>query len=203
MTRTLAVLLFLGVTSCTMRIGSPAPAAAAAPAPAPIPQARAVPAAANPSRPIATQGRTLGKRVRRPASTTATPAPASQPTATDTSSVAQLCVDEINRYRATLGLRALERAADREGCADKQIRDDATSGKWHGTFGACGEALQNECNSSPTPKDKMIKGCLQGMWNEGPGGGHYEAMKNPSVTKVWCGFYTEPGGGVWSVQDFR
>ncbi len=118
------------------------------------------------------------------------------------SSVAQLCVDEINRYRATLGLRPLVRAADKEACADGQIRDDAQSGHWHGSYGRCGESLQNECSSSPTGQADFIKGCLRGMWNEGPGGGHYEAMKNPTVTKVWCGFHTTPSGDRWSVQDF-
>lgn len=128
--------------------------------------------------------------------------PSTAPSGTS-SSVAQLCVDEINRYRATLGLRPLARAADREGCADGQIRDDAQSGNWHGRFGACGESLQNECMSSPTKADDMIRGCLKGMWAEGPGGGHYENMKNASATQVWCGFHTKPNGDVWSVQDFR
>ena len=41
------------------------------------------------------------------------------------------------------------------------------------------------------------------MWNEGPGGGHYENMKSPTAKEVWCGFYTAPDGAVWSVQDFR
>jgi hypothetical protein len=129
--------------------------------------------------------------------------PSASPSASDASSVAQLCVDEINRYRATLGLRALERASDREACADGQIRDDAQSGKWHGRFGACGESAQNECSASPTEKADMIKGCLRGMWNEGPGGGHYENMKSASASKVWCGFHTTPSGDVWSVQDFK
>jgi erythromycin esterase-like protein len=141
--------------------------------------------------------RTLNKRVARPTPSRPTQAP------TNDASVAQLCVDEINRYRATLGQRALERASDREGCADGQIKDDAHSGNWHGRFGACGESAQNECNSSPTAQGDFIKGCLRGMWNEGPGGGHYENMKSASATKVWCGFYTAPGGEVWSVQDFR
>lgn len=182
------VLLSLGVTSCTVRMGTemrPAP-------PSPIPIARAVPTpvARSPARVL--RKRTLPRRTE-----------PSRGTSNNDSSVAQLCVDEINRYRATLGLRALERASDREGCADGQIRDDAQSGNWHGRFGACGESAQNECNSSPTAQGDFIKGCLRGMWNEGPGGGHYENMKSASATTVWCGFYTEPSGGVWSVQDFR
>jgi hypothetical protein len=127
----------------------------------------------------------------------------SHSTSTATTSDAQLCVDEINRYRASLGLRALERASDREGCAEGEIKDDAQSGHWHGRFGACGESAQNECNHSPTARPDMIKGCLRGMWSEGPGGGHYENMKSATATRVWCGFYTTPSGDVWSVQDYR
>ena len=42
---------------------------------------------------------------------------------------------------------------------------------------------------------------------EGPGEpfsdhGHYINMTNESYTKVACGFYTTPGGAVWSVQNF-
>ena len=189
MTRALALVLFLGMTSCSVRMGA-GPGSEMRPASAaPDTQARAAPT------------KVLRKRTRvaRPAPSQ----PASPAATTNDSSVAQICVDEINRYRATLGLRALTRAPENEGCANGQIRDDAQSGKWHGSFGRCGESLQNECMSSPTGQADFIKGCLKNMWNEGPGGGHYEAMKNGSATKVWCGFYTAPNGDVWSVQDFR
>ena len=186
MLRLFTLMLFLGVTSCAVRVGTPMRPASAAPAP----EMRAAPSNAGPTR-------TLRKRSLPRVARTPTPPPA-----TDNGSVAQLCVDEINRYRSTLGLRPLERAHDREACANGQIADDARSGKWHGSFGGCGESLQNECMSSPTSSEDMIKGCLRNMWNEGPGGGHYEAMKS-STTKVWCGFYTAPNGDVWSIQDFR
>jgi hypothetical protein len=129
--------------------------------------------------------RTLNKRAR---PRLAAPASAPAPRSTNDGSVAQLCVDEINRYRATLGLRPLQRDPAREGCADGQIRDDAESGRWHGSSGRCGESLQNECMESPNDEARMIKNCLRGMWAEGPGGGHYEAMKNESMTRVWLGF---------------
>jgi hypothetical protein len=41
------------------------------------------------------------------------------------------------------------------------------------------------------------------MWDEGPGGGHYENMKSTDSTRVACGFYITPGGDVWSVQNFQ
>jgi len=49
----------------------------------------------------------------------------------------------------------------------------------------------------------MIPKCLESMWGEGPGGGHYEAMAATRFTKVACGFGTASGGGIWSVQNFR
>jgi hypothetical protein len=49
----------------------------------------------------------------------------------------------------------------------------------------------------------MIAGCLKAMWKEGPGGGHYDNMRNTKYTKVACGFSVLPNGDVWAVQNFR
>jgi hypothetical protein len=39
------------------------------------------------------------------------------------------------------------------------------------------------------------------MWNEGPGGGHYENMANAAYKEVSCGY--APGGkGQWMIQNF-
>ena len=187
MTRRLLLAVVVGSTACTVHVG-PSVRPTSAPRTAEV---APTPKASPPRGPlIAAMG------PRRPRT-----APAARPG--DSSELAQLCVDEINRYRATLGLHPLQRAADREACADGQIADDARTGHWHGRFGACGESAQNECNASPTDRAQMIKGCLRGMWGEGPGGGHYENMKSATATRVWCGFHTTPSGDVWSVQDFR
>jgi hypothetical protein len=190
--RALAFVLLLGASSCAVYIG---------PEPRPVRASRAPTSA--PVRYVPAIGHVHRRAIpHAPAPAPVPRAPGTAPPAPD-ASVAQLCVDEINRYRATLGLGPLERASDREACANGQVAADASSGHWHGRFGACGDAAQNECNASPTPAADMIKGCLHGMWSEGPGGGHYENMKSASATKVWCGFYTTPNGDVWSVQDFR
>src|SRR5688572_6461953 len=98
MTRALALVLLLGMTSCSVRWGSGS-------------EMRPVSVAQAPTK-------VLHKRKRDARPTPSQP----QPTpATNDSSVAQLCVDEINRYRATLGLRALSRAPENEGCANGQI----------------------------------------------------------------------------------
>lgn len=115
----------------------------------------------------------------------------------------QLCVDLINGYRATVGSPALARWTDAEGCSDSEAQSDSETGTPHGAFGQCGESAQDECpgwSGSPT---EVITGCLQLMWDEGPGGGHYENMKSTSSTRVACGFHTTAGGDVWSVQNFQ
>jgi hypothetical protein len=117
------------------------------------------------------------------------------------------CVDRINGFRATLDLAPLGRWRDIEACADSQAEQDSKSGHPHGAFGDCGEMAQNECPGWGS-LDDIIEGCLQAMWDEGPGAdfnahGHYINMSNPDYTRVACGFYTTADGQVWAVQDFR
>ncbi len=117
------------------------------------------------------------------------------------------CVDRINELRATIDLPPLERWEDAEECADDQARQDSESGTAHGAFGQCGESAQNECPGWPS-YDDIVEGCLQMMWDEGPGEpysehGHYINMTNPAYAEVACGFHVTSDGSVWAVQDFR
>ena len=118
-------------------------------------------------------------------------------------SLEQLCVDTINQYRATLGLKPYVRWTTAETCSDGEAASDSKTGKAHGAFGTCGEMAQNECPGWPGPADTMIPSCLKSMWGEGPGGGHYENMASTKYTQVSCGFYVLPNGSVWAVQNFR
>jgi hypothetical protein len=88
-------------------------------------------------------------------------------------------------------------------CADGEAKSDALSGTPHGAFGTCGETAQNECPGWPGTATQAVTGCLKAMWDEGPGGGHYDNMTTTSRTKVACGFYQTTGGQWWIVQDFR
>jgi len=116
---------------------------------------------------------------------------------------AQDCVDTINRYRASVGLPPYARWTDGEACASGEARKDAQSMQAHSAFASCGEFAQNECPGWPGPPDAMIGQCLQMMWMEGPGGGHYDNMTSKSYTQVACGFYVLGDGSVWAAQDFR
>jgi hypothetical protein len=119
----------------------------------------------------------------------------------------QACVDRINDFRDTIGMGPLARWEDAESCADDEARQDSESGVAHGAFGQCDEWAQNECPGWPSVDD-VIQGCLQSMWNEGPGEpysehGHYINMTNESYTKVACGFYETPDATIWAVQNFQ
>jgi hypothetical protein len=117
----------------------------------------------------------------------------------------QACVDHVNALRATKQLPALTRWKANEACADAQAQNDSMTGKAHGAFFSCPNLAQNECPDwrSTTGARGIVPGCLDLMWAEGPGGGHYENMIRHGYTFLACGFYTTPDGRVWSVQDFR
>jgi hypothetical protein len=119
----------------------------------------------------------------------------------------QQCVDRINGFRASIGLPPYERWREAEGCADDEAESDSRSGVYHGAFPDCGESAQNECPDWSS-LDSIISGCLQMMWDEGPGAdfqthGHYINMSSTSYSRVACGFYVTGSGMVWAVQDFR
>jgi len=97
----------------------------------------------------------------------------------------QVCVDFVNAFRASLGVPPLTRNKDKESCVDKQAAYDSTHGA-HAAFGQCQEYGQCECPNWPNSLN--FTQCLQQMINEGPGGGHYEIMKNPNYKSIACGF---------------
>jgi hypothetical protein len=109
----------------------------------------------------------------------------------------QQCVHRVNDYRGTLGLKryAWYRAGDT--CVDTQAHMDYVSGTAHSAFGHCGEWGQCECpgwgggNNATllSVADQIVTGCLQSMWDEGPGGGHHDIMASTGYTKMAAGFY--------------
>lgn len=130
-------------------------------------------------------------------------APASPPSTGDPH---QDCVDRINQLRWECQcLPPLARWTEAESCTDEQSGADQSGGGAHANFGDCNEYGQNTCPDWGS-NDDIISGCLQSMWDEGPGEpfsahGHYINMTNPDYTKVACGF-SNGGGGVWSNQNF-
>lgn len=118
----------------------------------------------------------------------------------------EICVAEINKWRATENLPPLQRWSSAETCSDGEAKSDAETGTAHGAFGRCTENAQNECPGWPGKPEQMIAGCLKMMWEEKFGSGekgHYLNMKSTSFSKVACGFHVTSGGKVWAVQNFR
>jgi hypothetical protein len=125
----------------------------------------------------------------------------------------QQIVHRINTYRATLHLKHLVRYAAKEACLDSQAMNDYTTNTAHGAFGRCKEMAQNECpgwggTTVAAATNSIITGCLQSMWDEGPGTpysahGHYINMTDSTRTKTAAGFYwVTSTKKIWSVQDF-
>lgn len=117
------------------------------------------------------------------------------------------CVDRTNELRASMQLPPIPRLASAEPCVDGQAKSDSETGKAHGAFDAClGQvknwrgAAQNECPGYGSV-ESALGTCLDMMWAEGPGGGHFDNMVGDS-TQTACGFYTTPQGKVWMIQDF-
>jgi hypothetical protein len=118
----------------------------------------------------------------------------------------QACVDRVNAFRATIGMGPLIRYTAKEACVDSQAMHDATVNKAHDYFGKCGESAQNECPGWSSA-DQIVSGCMQSMWDEGPGTpysahGHYINMTNPAYTRIAVGFYAKSQTVVWGIQDF-
>ena len=121
------------------------------------------------------------------------------------------CVRRINQLRWKCQcLPPLARWKGGEKCANQHSKYDAKRGI-HAGFnrGVCEPKgfAQNECPAWPSTT-RIIDGCLQRMWDEGPGRrfskhGHYLNMSSPRYKRVACGFAKASDGEVWSVQNFR
>lgn len=121
------------------------------------------------------------------------------------------CVTRINQLRWECQcLPPLERWNEAEGCADQHSEYDSSRSA-HAGFrdDICSPrgSAQNECPGWGSTQ-QIVSGCLQAMWDEGPGEpysehGHYINMTNPEYTRVACGFYETGDGRFWSVQNFQ
>lgn len=114
-----------------------------------------------------------------------------------------MCWSTINEYRKSIGLAPYERWIEAEACSDESAKRDAERNQPHGSLGNCGEVAQNECPGNPGPAKDGIPVCLAMMWDEGPGGGHYDSMTSTRYKKAACGVFVTESGAFWSVQNFR
>jgi uncharacterized protein YkwD len=128
----------------------------------------------------------------------------------DLASEVAFCVDEVNRFRATIGLRALTRSSRIDSFSTEAARVDTEAREAHKYFrqtngGGGTSRAQNVVPwwylSNYGSVRRVTREGLAMMWAEGPGGGHYETMKG-NFSEIGCGFFVE-NGVVTVTQDFR
>ncbi len=134
--------------------------------------------------------------------------------ATDTATYAaekKLCLDTINTLRAQVGKPKVTWSKSLEAFADQGTRYDSERNKAHAHFGAFSTRAdpsdaENAVPGWPIKQYKNVAAVVaQGakmMWDEGPGGGHYENIIG-NQTQLGCGIYVTPAGGVWVIHDFK
>ena len=116
------------------------------------------------------------------------------------------CVQEVNRYRATVGAGPLSQQAALEATAAQAAQSDHQSGEAHGWVRRNGGPAENQAPrwsraSSGGNAQTFISRALQLMWAEGPGGGHYENMRG-RFAATGCAIYSDTATATF-VQHFR
>jgi hypothetical protein len=121
----------------------------------------------------------------------------------------EYCKDVVNAYRARLGLSQLVRDPAIEEFADEGAEYDsqpACAYPYHCHYYENYGAVQGECEVPGSPLyasvEQIIDDTVEMMWNEGPGGGHYVYLTEPSFTRIGCGFYLTSSDYLWIVYDF-
>ena len=116
------------------------------------------------------------------------------------------CTDEINRYRATIGLAPLDRATDLDSYAAQAAEHDGRLGVPHQYFrmtngGGIASAENQLLLWKGYAVHDVIRQGLAQMWAEGSGGSHYQIMAG-NYAQVGCGIFKN-GNEVNVSQDFR
>lgn len=122
----------------------------------------------------------------------------------------EFCVSETNRYRAALGVAPVTASATIEAYADRAAANDHARKRAHdysrGLNGPKQVAWAENSGIRWPLHDgstrQAIAGIIAAFWAEGPGGGHYETMRNSRYGAVGCGGYTRKGAFTL-VQHFR
>lgn len=128
---------------------------------------------------------------------------------TDLVADASFCVDEINRYRSSVGVAKLAPSDDVQTFSNEAARVDGEAHEAHKYFRETGgngvSRAENEIPwwslSQWGSVRTIVKQGLAKEWAEGPGGGHYENMTG-DYRVVACGISIK-NGEVTITQDFR
>lgn len=116
------------------------------------------------------------------------------------------CVDEINRYRTSVGRPPLARSQSLETFATDAAQKDAGVRIAHQHFRDTNGAGVSQAETEilwwkDQPVHDVVQKGLAQMWRVGPGGEHYDIISGP-YTQVGCGAFIS-NGEVTVSQDFR
>jgi uncharacterized protein YkwD len=123
---------------------------------------------------------------------------------------AAFCVEEVNRFRATVGAPALTRSSRIDAFSTDAAHVDGEAHEAHSYFRMTngGNGTARAENVIPWWKAAqygsvrtVVRQGLAMMWAEGPGGSHYENMKG-NYTEMGCGVFIS-NGEVTVSQDFH
>ncbi len=132
--------------------------------------------------------------------------PVSPDPVTGTSADLIFCAEEVNRYRASVGLPTLTRSAALEAFATRAAEIDGRVHIAHHHFSETngGGAATAETAilwwTGFAVRSVIEQGIAQ-MWSAGPTGKHYVVLSGP-FTQIGCGVFVN-GTEVTVVQDFR
>jgi len=120
------------------------------------------------------------------------------PTDLEVEAQGDACLAQVNKYRATKNLAALRMNSGKNSCAGGQAAKDGPGLTPHAHAGECGESGQ--CESAG---QSSCVASIQGYFGEGPGGGHYKIIMDPSYRSMAYG-HKDIGGKyrTWWTQDF-
>jgi uncharacterized protein YkwD len=146
--------------------------------------------------------------------------PARPDVAADADRFGRYNLDRINEYRAREGLTPLVLDAKLSAFALEGSRASKAGGPAHGHIGhaskeeferagftkgywAENQGWSSRAASDPTAnEEKQIAGLLQGMMNEGPGGGHHDNILAKGARRLGVGIIMDADGGITLTNDF-
>jgi uncharacterized protein YkwD len=134
------------------------------------------------------------------------PGAAASITTSTVSSDLEMCAQETNRYRESIGLGPLVRSAALEDFAGRAATEDALAHVAHVHFaetngGGVSRAETEILWWRGFAVRAVIQRGLQQMWQVGPGGDHYDIMAG-AFSEIGCGIAIN-GSEVTVTQDFR
>lgn len=146
--------------------------------------------------------------------------PAKPGVAADADRFARYNLDRINEYRAREGLAPLVLDAKLSAFALEGSRESKAGGPAHGHIGHASKEEferagftkgwwaenQGWCSRLAADpivnEEKQIAGLLEGMMNEGPGGGHHDNILAKGARRLGVGIVMDADGGITLTNDF-